>query len=87
MGLVADTMRLALALMDGDIIKETYQSADPVMKKQLAFMLGSHNYFNFLNEEEEMQDDSTSLLLEVCLLFSFLNLFLLILVNGKCKTN
>jgi 26S proteasome regulatory subunit N1 len=65
MGLIADTMRLALALMDGDIIKETFQAADPIMKKQLAFLLGSHNYFNFLNEEEEMQDDATSLLLEL----------------------
>lgn len=36
------------------------------MKKQLAFMLGAHNYFNFLNEEEEMHDDDTSLLQEVC---------------------
>jgi hypothetical protein len=35
------------------------------MKKQLAFMLGAHNYFNFLNEEEEMQDEDTSLLQEV----------------------
>jgi len=49
MNLVPETMKLALATGDTELIQSTWDSVeDPLMKKQLAYMLGQQGYFEFI---------------------------------------
>lgn len=53
---IPETLRFALALDDKDYIKQLWDdTTDPVMKRQLAFMLGQHGYYTLIETEEDDQ--------------------------------
>ena len=53
-------MRLALQLNDKAIVEELFNSCpDPIVQKQLAFMLGRHQFYLELPEERKDYDDLT----------------------------
>uniref|UniRef100_A0A6B2KY04 26S proteasome non-ATPase regulatory subunit 2 n=1 Tax=Arcella intermedia TaxID=1963864 RepID=A0A6B2KY04_9EUKA len=54
-----EAIRLALALSDKEFIEQTWNSTeDPVMKRQLAFMLASHGHYHLIEEcqDEDLQE-------------------------------
>merc|ERR1719187_720592 len=56
-------MRLALQLNDREIVEELFNSCkDPIIQKQLAFMLGRHQFYLELSEEREDYDDLTEIM-------------------------
>eukprot|EP01126_Amoeba_proteus_P027761 TRINITY_DN2749_c0_g2_i2.p1 TRINITY_DN2749_c0_g2~~TRINITY_DN2749_c0_g2_i2.p1 ORF type:complete len:727 (+),score=165.99 TRINITY_DN2749_c0_g2_i2:244-2181(+) len=58
MELIPETLKLALALNDHDIIKAlVYKTTDKSMRRQLALMLGQHGYFRLINYDEEGMDE------------------------------
>jgi len=68
-------MRLALQLNDKAIVEELFNSCpDPVVQKQLAFMLGRHQFYLELPEEREDYDDLTEIMSNSHLNNHFLNL-------------
>jgi len=68
-------MRLALQLNDKAIVEELFNSCpDPIVQKQLAFMLGRHQFYLELPEEREDYDDLTEIMSNSHLNNHFLNL-------------
>jgi len=68
-------MRLALQLNDKTIVEELFNSCpDPLVQKQLAFMLGRHQFYLELPEEREDYDDLTEIMSNSHLNNHFLNL-------------
>ena len=68
-------MRLALQLNDKLIVEELFNSCpDPVVQKQLAFMLGRHQFHLELPEDREDYDDLTEIMSNSLLNTHFLNL-------------
>jgi len=68
-------MRLALQLNDKTIVEELFNSCpDPIVQKQLAFMLGRHQFYLELPEEREDYDDLTEIMSNSHLNNHFLNL-------------
>lgn len=68
-------MRLALQLNDKELVEELFNScSDPVIQKQLAFMLGRHQFYLELPEEREDYDDLTEIMSNSHLNNHFLNL-------------
>eukprot|EP00090_Calanus_glacialis_P024916 TRINITY_DN3867_c0_g1_i1.p1 TRINITY_DN3867_c0_g1~~TRINITY_DN3867_c0_g1_i1.p1 ORF type:complete len:913 (+),score=317.38 TRINITY_DN3867_c0_g1_i1:53-2791(+) len=68
-------MRLALQLNDKVIVEELFNSCpDPIVQKQLAFMLGRHQFYLELPEEREDYDDLTEIMSNSHLNNHFLNL-------------
>merc|ERR1719489_617009 len=68
-------MRLALQLNDKAIVEELFNSCpDPIVQKQLAFMLGRHQFYLELSEEREDYDDLTEIMSNSHLNNHFLNL-------------
>jgi len=68
-------MRLALQLNDRALVEELFNSCpDAVVQKQLAFMLGRHQFYLELPEEREDYDDLTEIMSNSHLNNHFLNL-------------
>jgi len=68
-------MRLALQLNDKDLVTDLFNSCpDPIVQKQLAFMLGRHQFYLELSEEREDYDDLTEIMSNSHLNNHFLNL-------------
>ena len=68
-------MRLALQLNDRELVEELFNSCtDAVVQKQLAFMLGRHQFYLELPEEREDYDDLTEIMSNSHLNNHFLNL-------------
>merc|ERR1719209_1182518 len=68
-------MRLALQLNDREIVEELFNSCkDPIIQKQLAFMLGRHQFYLELSEEREDYDDLTEIMSNSQLNTHFLSL-------------
>jgi len=68
-------MRLALQLNDKTIVEDLFNSCpDPIVQKQLAFMLGRHQFYLELPEEREDYDDLTEIMSNSHLNNHFLNL-------------
>jgi len=68
-------MRLALQLNDKTIVEDLFNSCpDPIIQKQLAFMLGRHQFYLELPEEREDYDDLTEIMSNSHLNNHFLNL-------------
>merc|ERR1719220_3015052 len=68
-------MRLALQLNDKAIVEELFNSCpDPIVQKQLAYMLGRHQFYLELPEEREDFDDLTEIMSNSHLNNHFLNL-------------
>jgi len=68
-------MRLALQLNDKSLVEDLFNSCpDPVVQKQLAFMLGRHQFYLELPEEREDYDDLTEIMSNSHLNNHFLNL-------------
>eukprot|EP00092_Neocalanus_flemingeri_P016482 GFUD01017835.1.p1 GENE.GFUD01017835.1~~GFUD01017835.1.p1 ORF type:complete len:916 (-),score=272.31 GFUD01017835.1:78-2825(-) len=68
-------LRLALQLNDKAIVEELFNSCpDPIVQKQLAFMLGRHQFYLELPEEREDYDDLTEIMSNSHLNNHFLNL-------------
>jgi len=68
-------MRLALQLNDKAIVEDLFNSCpDPIVQKQLAFMLGRHQFYLELPEEREDYDDLTEIMSNSHLNNHFLNL-------------
>jgi len=68
-------MRLALQLNDKEVVEELFNSCpDPIVQKQLAFMLGRHQFYLELPEERDDYDDLTEIMSNSHLNNHFLNL-------------
>merc|ERR1712106_1135601 len=68
-------MRLALQLNDKDLVEDVFNScSDSIVQKQLAFMLGRHQFYLELSEEREDYDDLTEIMSNSHLNNHFLNL-------------
>merc|ERR1719209_2831238 len=68
-------MRLALQLNDRELVEELFNSCpDPIVQKQLAYMLGRHQFFLEASEEREDYDDLTEIMSNSHLNNHFLNL-------------
>jgi len=68
-------MRLALQLNDKELVEDLFNSCpDPIVQKQLAFMLGRHQFYLELSEEREDYDDLTEIMSNSHLNNHFLNL-------------
>merc|ERR1712106_1227589 len=68
-------MRLALQLNDKDLVEDVFNScSDSIAQKQLAFMLGRHQFYLELSEEREDYDDLTEIMSNSHLNNHFLNL-------------
>jgi len=68
-------MRLALQLNDKAMVEDLFNSCtDPVIQKQLAFMLGRHQFYLELPEDREDYDDLTEIMSNSHLNNHFLNL-------------
>merc|ERR1719471_2603865 len=68
-------MRLALQLNDKKLVEELFNScSDPIIQKQLAFMLGRHQFYLELPEDREDFDDLTEIMSNSHLNNHFLNL-------------
>lgn len=68
-------MRLALQLNDRALVEELFNACnDAVVQKQLAFMLGRHQFYLELPEEREDYDDLTEIMSNSHLNNHFLNL-------------
>jgi len=68
-------MRLALQLNDRALVEELFNSCpDPIVQKQLAYMLGRHQFYLELSEERDDYDDLTEIMSNSHLNNHFLNL-------------
>jgi len=68
-------MRLALQLNDRALVEELFNSCpDPIAQKQLAYMLGRHQFYLELSEERDDYDDLTEIMSNSHLNNHFLNL-------------
>merc|ERR1719391_92995 len=68
-------MRLALQLNDKSLVEDLFNSCpDPIVQKQLAFMLGRHQFYLELPEEREDYDDLMEIMSNSQLNTHFLNL-------------
>jgi len=68
-------MRLALQLNDKAVVEDLFNSCpDPIIQKQLAFMLGRHQFYLELPEDREDYDDLTEIMSNSHLNNHFLNL-------------
>jgi 26S proteasome regulatory subunit N1 len=68
-------MRLALQLNDRALVEELFNScSDPIVQKQLAYMLGRHQFYLELSEERDDYDDLTEIMSNSHLNNHFLNL-------------
>jgi len=68
-------MRLALQLNDKALVEEIFLSCqDGIVQRQLAYMLGRHQFYMELSEEHEDYDDLTEIMSNVHLNNHFLNL-------------
>merc|ERR1719445_1983288 len=74
-GQYPQAMRLALQLNDKKLVEELFNSCtDPIIQKQLAFMLGRHQFYLELSEDREDYDDLTEIMSNSHLNNHFLNL-------------
>merc|ERR1719499_2194998 len=68
-------MRLALHLNDKALVEELFNSCpDPIVQKQLAYMLGRHQFYLELSEDRDDYDDLTEIMSNSHLNNHFLNL-------------
>merc|ERR1719435_482891 len=68
-------LRLALQLNDKPLVEELFNSCtDPIIQKQLAFMLGRHQFYLELSEDRDDYDDLTEIMSNSHLNNHFLNL-------------
>merc|ERR1712013_855904 len=68
-------MRLALQLNDKALVEELFNSCpDPIVQKQLAYMLGRHQFYLELSEDRDDYDDLTEIMSNSHLNNHFLNL-------------
>merc|ERR1712117_536613 len=68
-------MRLALQLNDKALVEELFNSCpDPIVQKQLAYMLGRHQFYLELSEDRPDYDDLTEIMSNSHLNNHFLNL-------------
>merc|ERR1712025_537578 len=68
-------MRLALQLNDRALVEELFNSCPgPIVQKQLAYMLGRHQFYLELSEERDDYDDLTEIMSNSHLNNHFLNL-------------
>jgi len=68
-------LRLALQLNDKALVEELFNScSDPIIQKQLAFMLGRHQFYLELSEDRDDYDDLTEIMSNSHLNNHFLNL-------------
>ena len=68
-------LRLALQLNDKQLVEELFNSCtDPIIQKQLAFMLGRHQFYLELSEDRDDYDDLTDIMSNSHLNNHFLNL-------------
>nr|XP_039267177.1 26S proteasome non-ATPase regulatory subunit 2-like [Styela clava] len=71
----AEAMRLALQLNDMDVITELFQSCkDPIMQKQLSFILGRQQVFLELNDELDETEELNEIMSNTHLNSNFLTL-------------
>jgi len=68
-------MRLALQLNDKQLVEELFNSCtDPIIQKQISFMLGRHQFYLELSEDRDDYDDLTEIMSNAHLNNHFLNL-------------
>jgi len=68
-------MRLALQLNDKQMVEELFNScSDPIIQKQISFMLGRHQFYLELSEDRDDYDDLTEIMSNAHLNNHFLNL-------------
>merc|ERR1712227_172012 len=75
MGQYPQAMRLALQLNDKQMVEELFNSCtDPIIQKQISFMLGRHQFYLELSEDENDFDEIIEIMSNSHLNNHFLNL-------------